>query len=77
MTPPTRVKELRTASESDEPITVWSSVVSVVRRDKISPVLAVSALLGSGIPELGQVLDDHLEYLAKGEGRKRLKAGES
>ena len=28
--------------ESDEPMTVWSSVVSVVSRERISPVLAVS-----------------------------------
>ena len=40
--PPSRLRALRSAMDADEPITVCKSVVSVVRRDKTSPVLVVS-----------------------------------
>jgi len=47
ITPPISVKVLRTARDKDEPITVCSSVVSVVRRERISPVLAFHRSQGS------------------------------
>ncbi|OGR89097.1 MAG: hypothetical protein A3J74_08585 [Elusimicrobia bacterium RIFCSPHIGHO2_02_FULL_57_9] len=40
-----------------------------------TPVAGTSALAGEGIEELGKILDDHWDYLARsGEGRRRLKA---
>ncbi len=36
--PPTRSRALRSACETVEPITVCNTVVSVVSRDRISPV---------------------------------------
>jgi hypothetical protein len=36
--PPIRIRKLRSATETDEPITDWISVVSVVMRLMISPV---------------------------------------
>ena len=44
--PPTKISRLRNAIEAPEPITVWISVVSVVRRDRISPVRVTSKNVG-------------------------------
>ena len=44
--PPMKIRILRKAMEAEEPITVWISVVSVVRRDRISPVGVVSKNAG-------------------------------
>ena len=40
--PPIRIRKLRSAIDTEEPITVCSSVVSAVMRDWISPLPLVS-----------------------------------
>ena len=43
---PTNSSRLRSATDTVEPTTVWISVVSVVSRDRISPVFVTSKKLG-------------------------------
>ena len=40
--PPTKSRRLRRAIETVAPTTVWMRLVSVVRRERISPVLVIS-----------------------------------
>ena len=44
--PPISVRMLRIAIDSDDPTTVWISVVSAVRRERISPVRVTSKKRG-------------------------------
>ena len=45
--PPAKISRFRKAMEAPEPMTVWISVVSVVRRERISPVGVISKNVGS------------------------------
>jgi hypothetical protein len=44
--PPTSMSRLRRATDTDEPITVWISVVSAVSRERTSPVRVISKNAG-------------------------------
>ena len=44
--PPAKISRLRKAMDAPEPMTVWISVVSVVRRERISPVRVTSKNVG-------------------------------
>ena len=47
--PPARMIMLRSAMDRDDPITDWISVVSVVMRDRISPVITRSKNAGDRV----------------------------
>ena len=47
--PPARISMLRSAMDSDDPITDWIRVVSVVMRDRISPVITRSKKAGDRV----------------------------
>ena len=47
--PPARISILRSAMDSDDPTTDWISVVSVVMRDRISPVITRSKKAGDRV----------------------------
>ena len=44
--PPAKISRFRRAMEAPEPITVWINVVSVVNRERISPVRVTSKNVG-------------------------------
>jgi hypothetical protein len=47
--PPISMTMLRIAIDSEEPTTVWTSVVSAVRRESTSPVRVVSKKAGDSV----------------------------